>query len=235
MFRNVSLRESLRPSSCRLPAHTYILPELIGVLMVMRIHLDSSIETLTDAARELRNRCQYFALQGAATIKIGVIERPDGSTAHLVVLAGPVVPHDQGWSIGLAVAESFRALKAVDPGWHFYPIEDLDGADVDQDGNVTLADDKQTRLFDVRLITSPRACDLTDAERIAVRAIVASETGEPHPHFARLPYLSNVPLKVLRERIGQYTKRDSTIPELSWEVYRSALAKTGMRHPRNRR
>jgi hypothetical protein len=165
---------------------------------------------------------------------IGAIDRPDGSTAHLVVLAGPVVPHDQGWSIGLASAQHFRARRAIEAGWHTYSIDDLDGADVDQDGNVTLADGEQTRLFDVRMIVSPRACDLTDAERIAVRTIVASETGEPHPHFARLPNLSHVPLKVLRERIGQYRKGDSTVPELSWEVYRSALAKTGMRRPRNR-
>ena len=103
-------------------------------------------------------------------------------------------------------------------------------AQVDPAGNVTLGDRPKTKLLDIRLEASPLPADLTDAERLALRTIVWSETGDTLVDFSNLPDLSDVPLKVAQSRWEQHKEYNSRVPEFSFEVYRSVLAKCGMRY-----
>jgi hypothetical protein len=199
------------------------------------LHCDRSIDNLVDAAHKFRELCPIFAASGGGAIKIGAIGLPDGNELRLVVLLGPLNQSGRGQSLGLPSAETFRALRPGASDWHHFPIDCLDGAQIDQDGTVALADHSGANLHDVRLDVTALPRQLTDAERLALRTIVWSETGDTLVEFAYLPDLNNIPLKLAERRWQQHRQYDSTVPQLSPEVFRSTLVKCGMRRAMRRR
>jgi hypothetical protein len=196
------------------------------------IHSDLSLETIDDAVVKLRERCPHFRTCGGATIKVGLLPLPDGGEVPLVLLVGPSPADRPGWSIGTASARGFKARVAGTSCQQFDSIEVLDGAKVDECANVTLSDGRH--VFDVRLI-SAQATALTDAERLALLATVRAITGRRYVDYRELPDIEGLPLRALQKLIEDLRKVDSTIPDFSTEVLRSALTKAGIRRCRTMR
>jgi hypothetical protein len=181
-------------------------------------------ETIEDAAALLREKSSIFAERGGAEVRIGPVKYPDFITRRTAILLGPPDVNGSKWAIGMASAEEFTGKQAFQPDVRqSFSIERLDRACVDEFGNVTLADQEETRLYDVRLIPSEMANDLTEKEKEALRRALRYIGEKPIILYDVLPSLGRKlpPLKQL--------------PEFeAWrEHYRSAFLKTGMRQPRH--
>jgi hypothetical protein len=126
----------------------------------------------------------------------------------------------------MASAEEFTAKQALRPDVRqTFSIERLDHACVDELGNVNLADRKETRLYDVRMVPSAMAKDLTEKEKEALCHVLTYIGHEPIIRYSVLASLGRE-LPALKE-LPDFDQRR--------EHYRSALLKTGMRRPRHGR
>jgi hypothetical protein len=224
-------------------------------MVYSHIHLGRS-ETIEDAVTLLRQKSPTFAEHGDAEVRIGALKYPDFVTRPAVILLGPPDSNGSKWSIGMASAERFTGKQALRPDLRqtFY-IEHLDHARVDELGNVTLADTEEMHLYDVRLIPTEMAKDLTGKEKEALlRALAYIDEEETYLYDVRLA-LTEI-AKDLKQaekeallgelvdekriidysilpQLGQKLPPLKQLPDYNeWrEHYRSAFLKTGMRRP----
>jgi hypothetical protein len=188
-----------------------------------QIHL-SRFETIEDATSLLRKKSPEFAAQGGAEVSISAMNYPDFITRHLIVLTGPLDLEGKGWSIGMASAEEFSAKRAIRPdSRETFAIERLHRAVVDEFGNVTLADADETKLYDVRLVPTAMAENLTKDERYALRCALRHMGNGFFIDFRVLPNFA--PLLPPLKQLPDYDQKR--------ELYRSAFLKTGLRRPKH--
>ena len=188
-----------------------------------KIHVGRS-ETVEEAVAILCAKSSTFAELGGAEVRIRDVKYPDFITRRAVILLGPIDANGSRWAIGMASAEEFTGKQALRPNERqTFSTESLDHACVDELGNVTLAGKAETRLYDVRLVPTRMAQDLTEKETKALRRALVYIGENPFIHYSVLP------------SHGQRLPPLKQLPEYdTWrEHYRSAFLKTGMRQPRH--
>lgn len=201
-------------------------------------HLHVSQTRIDEAVDLLLLQMPNFESFGSAKIELSRLPLPHFETATLVALRSPIDESGNGHVICLASANNFRAHRAIERISKAYRIGQLDGSVVDCHANVTLADG--TYVYDVRLDAHEMPGDLTPSERLALAYCLSWQ--ERTEKIER-----NIPYSVLDERLSEVNaatlvevaehaaalrKRNPALPQISKEVFRTALWKMGKRRPR---
>jgi len=168
----------------------------------------SHFVSINEAASEMRLRSPEFVDGALAQIVLGSITLPEFIALRLVVLVGPRNQAGGVCCVGMASSDAFTARRAISPEIQHYRIDRLDGAEVDEQGNVTLVD--ETRLYRVKLIPTEFHPAWNIREATIVRFAMGILGPEPeYVDYANLPELENIPLKVLRIKLrrGDWKKK----------------------------
>lgn len=206
------------------------------------LHYRLNCLLIHEAVDLLRKKMPDFEVRhGAARIELSQLRLPHFDTVTLVLLVGPRDENGNGHVIGLASAKRFHARSSDEPDSRSYPIEQLNGAKVNEYSAVTLSN--HTVMYDVRLDKYEMPSNLSDRERLALAYALswheqsnAIEFDLPyHQMMERLVDIRIPALTTFTAHVEGIRTQQPELQPVSTEVFRTALWKTGLRRPLDRR
>jgi hypothetical protein len=202
---------------------------------------DLTLTGVDSAVKCLSSRSPNFERNGLARIETLPTLFPEFSMRVLVALWGPADHEGNGVVIGMASGRQFTASRAITPlHRHEYSIELLDGAVVDEAGNVTLKDG--AHVYDVRILQERLRGHLLPKEWEALEYCIAMHEGRKggpervslySDLVGRLEGFTPPPLKQIMGYIRDCQARHGRPQTISIETLRSALRMIGKRCPRH--
>jgi hypothetical protein len=200
----------------------------------MRRSVADAIEALRNAGKLPEEEC--------AEITAAPLRLPNGEMPSMVFVVCRANPSEPLFGVPLPTSARFTGRRPGKECLESFAISRLDGASIDKDGTIELADG--TRLHAVNVVPAPLPWELTEIQKRIVywtiRFIKAEAEcyhyGPPAPDLEWLDYGTLYGLELPKlEAIAQYIAEADPTINVSRQTIANALSACGMRRPRSGR